>query len=103
MINLVMAEEIFLYIKEYSMMHSSYQLQDAVTLATQISLPNIKEYLESRLIKPDFAFATSTQHAIRQERKNRNPSMGKYGSLPVQIWGPEKNTYNVMFDRKGAL
>ena len=63
--NFMMAEAIFDKIKNYSFMHSSHQIKDAVTMATKVSLPTIKKYLESRLIKPEHSFLSATQRAIK--------------------------------------
>lgn len=47
--NDAMAEVIFKYIKEYSFLHSSPFINDAIIKAIEISIPSIGDYLESRL------------------------------------------------------
>jgi hypothetical protein len=101
--NLVMAEVIFGSIKDYSFMHSSHQIKEAVTKATMMSLPRIKEYLESRLIKPEYSFLSSTQQAIKTNKIKKNPSMGEYGVISTQIWTSESQTKKKLFDDRGPL
>lgn len=47
--NEAMAEVIFKYMKEYSFLHSSPFVNDAIIKAIEISIPSIGDYLESRL------------------------------------------------------
>ena len=50
----MMADVIFMYIKNYGFMHSSQLIHEAIIKATELALPNIGGYLESRLIKIDY-------------------------------------------------
>ena len=76
-----MAEIIFKNIKKYDYMHSSQILHESVIKATRLGLPSIGDYLESRLIKPEHIFESSTQHSIREKCLHWSPSMGFYGRM----------------------
>ena len=47
--NYAMAEIIFMGIREYGFMHSSFQITAALIKATILPLPGVGKYLESRL------------------------------------------------------
>ena len=47
--NYAMAEIIFMGIREYGFMHSSFQITEALIKATILPLPGVGKYLESRM------------------------------------------------------
>ena len=79
--NEAMAEIIFKNINKYEYMQSSQIIHESVIKATKLGLPSIGEYLESRLIKPEHIFESSTQHSIKAKVRHWNPSMGYYGRM----------------------
>ena len=46
--NIAMAQEIFMAIKDYGLMHSSFFLNDAVIKSIELNIFSIREYLEGR-------------------------------------------------------
>ena len=63
--NEALAEVIFHYIKDYSYMHSSQIIHESLIQAVSIGLPSIAAYLESRMIKPEHCFESTTQYKIK--------------------------------------
>ena len=63
--NLAMANAIFEGIKEYSFMHSSQQVTEAVIEAVRVSLPSIGQYIESRFLHVSNVFSSETQKCIK--------------------------------------
>ena len=59
--NLTMADAIFKFIKDYPFMHSSHFIAEALNEAISVKLPNIGDYIESRLMHIDNIFRTETQ------------------------------------------
>ena len=55
-----MANIIFEKISEYSFMHSSSQVTEALIKAVEICLPSIGGYMESRLKSVDHCFHSKT-------------------------------------------
>ena len=76
-----MAEVIFKGIKDYGFMHSSYQVTEALILATKVALPGVAEYLESRLQDVKHEFKINTQSAIKRNRLRNSSAIGLYGQL----------------------
>ena len=87
--NVAMANIIFDKISVYSFMHSSAQVTEALIRATQISLPSIGNYMESRLQHVDDWMFSKTQNQIRSKVTKHCPGMGTYGFIKIPIWVPE--------------
>lgn len=100
--NLAMANVIFSKISEYSFMHSSHQITEAIIEAIKESLPAIDAFLESRIIKAD-QFSTQTQRAISDSVLRTSAAYGEYGSLRVPIRAREKQIVNSMFEKEGSM
>lgn len=98
-----MADIIFKSIKEYSYMHSSQVIHQAVIEAVRIGLPSIGEYLESRMIKPHHCFESSTQYQIKKKVQKQTSSMGVYGLLKTKVWVKEDEIKDEMFEKQGAM
>ena len=84
-LNYAMAEVIFMGIKEYGFMHSSYQVTEALILATRLALPGVAEYLESRLIDVEHQFPVNTQRSIKWGRLRNCKALGDYGYLQTPV------------------
>ena len=101
--NLPMAEFIFTQIKDYGFMQCSYFITNAVIAATELGLPSMLEYLDSRLREVTHTFEQKTQKAIRRDKVFESPSMGEYGMLSTAIWAPEREIKAELFDDSKAL
>ena len=65
--NEAMAEIIFSNIKNYSYMHSSQIIHESIIQAVRIGLPSIGDYLESRMIKSEHTFESTTHYQIEKK------------------------------------
>ena len=97
-INLAMADAIFDGIKDYGFMHSSSFIIEAVTKATKMSLPSIFQYLENRSKSVQHCFFSKTEHGLNGKYVKSSPSMGDYALLKTEIWVPESDIRNKIFD-----
>lgn len=84
-----MAEVIFAGIKEYSFMHSSYFITEAVIKAASMGLKSVMDYFDLRLKSVEHAFTSKTEHGINKKSTQNSPTMGDYGFLFTKIWVPE--------------
>ena len=65
--NVAMAEVIFDGIKEYSFMHSSYFITEAVIKAASMGLKSFMDYFDLRLKSVEHAFTSKTEHGINKK------------------------------------
>lgn len=95
-----MANEIFLHLCDYSFMHSSFFLTDAIIAGIKNELTTIGEYLDSRLQECTHSFESGTQPGYKDEKKQDSPAMKKYGIIDTKIWNPESIISKELFDPK---
>ena len=98
-----MANIIFEKISEYSFMHSSSQVTEALIKAVEICLPSIGGYMESRLKSVDHCFHSKTQKKINKKVMKKCPGMGRYGFIRTPIWAPEDEIKSQMFKSTGSM
>ena len=98
-----MAEVILKGMKNYSFMHSSHFTKDAVIEATRLGSKCMGDYLDLRMRHVEHCFESKTQRAIKESCIKENPAMGEYGSLFKEVWVPEREIKNELFDKSQGL
>ena len=93
-----MADVIFRYIKDYGFGHSSQLINDGVIKATELALPNIGPYLESRMIRA--LELKNTQNPIKSDRMFSADSIGDYGMITAKAWASDSKIKKEMFESK---
>ena len=84
-------------------MQCSYFIADAVVKATGLGLTSIKEYLDHRLCSAEHTFNQKTENAIYSSQTKYCPAMEEYGLMYTNIWVPESDIREKLFDPKQAL
>ena len=84
-------------------MHSSYQVTEALILATKLALPGVSDYLESRLQDVKHEFLINTQSAIKKSQMRHSSAVGHYGHVQSPVCGSENAIKESLFQKDGTL
>ena len=95
--NYAMAEIIFMGIREYGFMHSSFQITEALIKATILPLPGVGKYLESRLKDVKHQFVINAPKALKSSRMRFGSQLGEYGFLQTPVCGSEAIIEDALF------
>ena len=99
--NLDLAILVFKRISGYGLMHSSFEVNEALLEAIRISLPGIGDYLESLLLDADHVFQIKTQRSISPKMIRNSVAYGDYASINTTSWAPRSAITDELFEKEG--